>query len=375
MRIGTRYPASARAALAIDSAAHVPLPQARPDHGRRDLRDDRHRRHRAQHRFRHGLPRLAALPRPGHPAARRHRRLDRVDPSLVGRPRRLPRAGARHLGLAHASARPARSSWARWPPSLLVGFQAWLGKSTVETGNSGESVTAHLATAMSSWLDDLPVPPVRSRYPAGLPARGAVQRLTLAGRVRRGLGLSRSCSSAPTCTASTRDGCAALVFPDWPLLDGQLIPTFSDDPAAAALQMAHFAHRIVAAIVGLIMLAATLVVLARRALTRERPTGPAPSRCSGSSARPPPSTPSRSSSGALQIWTTLAAWAVSLHLALGAAIWGLLAAAAFVGWYDARVPRAATGERSATATGRGRPSGRRPATGHAAASGSAPTSR
>jgi protoheme IX farnesyltransferase len=45
--------------------------------------------------------------------------------------------------------------------------------------------------------------------------------------------------------------------------------------------------------------------------------------------------------GALQIWTTLAPWAVSLHLALGAAIWGLLVTATLVGWYAARsAPRA-----------------------------------
>ena len=41
--------------------------------------------------------------------------------------------------------------------------------------------------------------------------------------------------------------------------------------------------------------------------------------------------------GALQIWTTLAPWTVTLHLSFGAAIWGLLAAATLVAWYDARV--------------------------------------
>ena len=40
--------------------------------------------------------------------------------------------------------------------------------------------------------------------------------------------------------------------------------------------------------------------------------------------------------GALQIWTRLEWWAVTLHLALGAAIWGLLWSAALVGWYRAR---------------------------------------
>ena len=33
--------------------------------------------------------------------------------------------------------------------SLLVGFQAWLGRETVRLNNSGESVTAHLAAAMA----------------------------------------------------------------------------------------------------------------------------------------------------------------------------------------------------------------------------------
>src|SRR5256885_2861223 len=52
---------------------------------------------------------------------------------------------------------------------LLVGFQAWLRKETVRLGNSGESVTAHLASAMSLvgllvWIF------VPSLYPARLSA-------------------------------------------------------------------------------------------------------------------------------------------------------------------------------------------------------------
>ena len=42
--------------------------------------------------------------------------------------------------------------------------------------------------------------------------------------------------------------------------------------------------------------------------------------------------------GALQIWTQLAPWAVSLHLALGAAIWGLLVTATLRGLVSRRVP-------------------------------------
>jgi protoheme IX farnesyltransferase len=46
--------------------------------------------------------------------------------------------------------------------------------------------------------------------------------------------------------------------------------------------------------------------------------------------------------GAVQIWTSLAAWTVTLHLALGSAVWALMAAATFTGWYEARVAPAST---------------------------------
>ena len=61
---------------------------------------------------------------------------------------------------------------------MLVGFQAWLGRETVRLNNSGESVTAHLAAAMS-LLGLLVYVTVRGFYPARLPARGGSQRFTL----------------------------------------------------------------------------------------------------------------------------------------------------------------------------------------------------
>jgi heme A synthase len=48
--------------------------------------------------------------------------------------------------------RPPRPPSLLWPSIAavaLVGFQAWLGRETVRLGNSGESVTAHLAAAMT----------------------------------------------------------------------------------------------------------------------------------------------------------------------------------------------------------------------------------
>ena len=55
-----------------------------------------------------------------------------------------------------------------WPSVaavLLVGFQAWLGRETVRLGNSGESVTAHLAAAMA-LVGLLVYLLVRSSHPA-----------------------------------------------------------------------------------------------------------------------------------------------------------------------------------------------------------------
>src|SRR4051795_11166396 len=68
-----------------------------------------------------------------------------------------------------------------WPSVgavLLVGFQAWLGRETVRLGNSGESVTAHLATAMA-LIAVLVYVLARSFFPGRIGGRGASQRFTL----------------------------------------------------------------------------------------------------------------------------------------------------------------------------------------------------
>ena len=126
---------------------------------------------------------------------------------------------------------------------LLTGFQAYLGKVTVDTNNAGEWVTAHLATAMA-LLALLTFVAVRARYPAELPARGASQRLTLLlAFVSASVYALLLFGSHVTATG------ASLVFSDWPLFNGQLLPTFAADPTLAGLQMAQFLHRIVAAMV------------------------------------------------------------------------------------------------------------------------------
>jgi heme o synthase len=227
---------------------------------------------------------------------------------------------------------------------LVTGFQGWLGKVTVESGNSGESVTAHLATAMV-LVALLVFVLVRSRFPSSLPRGGPRQRLSLL-LAFTSIAVYALLLFGAHVTAAR----AALVYSDWPLFDGQLIPVFSSDPDLAALQMSHFAHRVVAAVVGLVVLAASVVTW-RAARARRDDALASPS---GAETAEPEGGATGSGAvlslvgtaavlyavqvvvGAMQLWTTLAPWAVSLHVALGAAIWATLVGAALLEWYAVR---------------------------------------
>jgi protoheme IX farnesyltransferase len=231
---------------------------------------------------------------------------------------------------------------------LLTGFQAWLGKWTVESGNSGESVTAHLAVSMLILAATIFVF-VRSRYPIVLPGGATSQRVTLiVAFATASIYVLMLFGSNVTVNA------ASLVFPDWPLFDGQLLPTWHANADAAQLQMHHFAHRIVAAIVGLIMLWVTIVTWhAARDAVDDEGRSVAANRLFSLVGTAAALYVVQVIVGAFQIWTTLAAWAVSAHLALGGAIWGLMAAALMFSWYDARAAglRALDSEEVAAAAG------------------------
>ena len=210
----------------------------------------------------------------------------------------------------------------------LTAFQAVLGKITVETGNSGESVTAHLATAML-LLALLAFLAVRAHYPGRLPANGASQRFTLLAAFTAAAVYALLLFGAHVTAVG-----ASLVFPDWPLFDGRLLPDLSSDPATASLRLAHFLHRLVAALVALVVVATAWVAWrrydARWGAPRARGvllalTGTAAALYAVQVVV-----------GALQISTGLASWTVALHVALGATIWMLLAAATVYAYASAR---------------------------------------
>jgi protoheme IX farnesyltransferase len=224
------------------------------------------------------------------------------------------------LGLALLAIRDYRSRRSILWPSLgavgLVGFQAWLGRETVRLGNSGESVTAHLATALA-LVAVLVFLTVRAGYPARIGGHGGSQRFTLLAAFTTAVTFALLLfGSHVTATSS------ALVFPDWPLMGGSLIPAVTDVTAA------HVLHRWVAALVGLIVVA--LAVVAWRT-QRDHPTLVRLSvGAAGLFAV-------QVIIGGAQVLTQLAEWTVTLHLALGAVIWATLTGLTVASYYTARV--------------------------------------
>src|SRR5689334_1127601 len=108
-----------------------------------------------------------------------------------------------------------------WPSVgavALVGFQAWLGRETVRLGNSGESVTAHLASAML-LVALLVFITVRAGFPARLGPGSATQRFTLLASFTAVATFALLLFGSHVTATDT-----ALVFPDWPLMKGSLVP-------------------------------------------------------------------------------------------------------------------------------------------------------
>ena len=227
--------------------------------------------------------------------------------------------GIEILGLAVLALRDHRERASILWPTLatvgLVGFQAWLGRETVRLGNSGESVTAHLAAAMV-LVGLLVYLAVRAGYPAHLPERGRSQRFTLLAAFGAAVTFALLLfGSHVTATDS------ALVFPDWPLMGGSLIPPLTEVTGA------HVLHRWVAALVGLIV--AAIAVVAWRT-QRDRPT--LVRLAVGSAVL----FGVQVAIGGAQVLTRLEAWTQTLHLALGAVIWASLAGLTVTSWYSAR---------------------------------------
>jgi protoheme IX farnesyltransferase len=242
------------------------------------------------------------------------------------------------LGLAVLAVRDHRDRPSLLWPSIaavgLVGFQAWLGRETVRLGNSGESVTAHLTAALL-LVALLVFLTVRAGFPARLASGGASgsgtggsQRFTLlAAFTTLATFALLLFGSQVTATDS------ALVFPDWPLMSGTLVPALTEATSA------HVLHRWVAGVVGLIV--AALAVVAWR-IRRDRPTI---ARVAVVAAL---LYAIQLVVGGLQVLTGLSGWSQTLHLGLGAVIFALYVGLAVTSFYEARTAGVGTGRGAET---------------------------
>jgi len=204
---------------------------------------------------------------------------------------------------------------------LLVGFQAWLGRETVRLGNTGESVLAHLAAAMA-LVGLLVYLLVRSSYPARLSGGGSY-RFTLLAAFAAAATFALLLFGA---NVTARD--AGLVFGDWPLMNGALVPVVPEGrDDLAVLYGTHALHRYVAAVVFLILAAVSW------AAWRMRASQPRVAKLAFAVVA---MYAVQVVVGALQITTLLAPWAQTLHVGLGALVWGGTVALAAVAYYEAR---------------------------------------
>jgi protoheme IX farnesyltransferase len=220
-----------------------------------------------------------------------------------------------------------------WPSVgvvFLVGFQAWLGRETVRLNNSGESVTAHLAAAMA-LVGLLVYILVRSLYPASIGGRGGSQRFTLLAAFGA-MAVFALLLFGSQVTATSQ----WFVFPDWPLMNGSLLPPLSDG------NVAHVLHRWVAIVVGLIVAAVAL------AAWRTQRSNRAILRLTLIAAV---IFPIQAVIGGAQVLTDLAGWTQTLHVALGALIWAAMAGLVATSYYAARTTPA-HGDRTGATGGR-----------------------
>lgn len=193
----------------------------------------------------------------------------------------------------------------------IVFSQALLGALVVALELHAESVVAHLLLAMT-----LVAVLIALLVETGVPAAGpgpAPDR-----RFARVATLTAAASLVLMLLGSYVSGRGTgLAFPDWPLFDGRLLPA-----RRGTLPDLHFAHRLLAA-------AVALGVFGLARLARRRPQAPAVTRLV------------RAAAGLLgveilvgagNVWTRLSPATRTLHLALGALVWGALFAASRLAW-------------------------------------------
>ena len=198
----------------------------------------------------------------------------------------------------------------------LVLFQAWLGRQTVLESNSGASVTAHLASAMAFvglqvWVL------ARSGYAEAL---GGIRRAS--GSVVAPIVAAGAIYALLLFGSNVTGTDTGLLYPDWPLMGGTLFPPITE------LSTPMILHRYATAIVALILISALWIV------RREKGS---PARVRQLLTYAAAVFAVQCVIGAVQIFTKLAPWTQTLHVALATVIWILTVGAASIALLEGRV--------------------------------------
>jgi heme o synthase len=200
-----------------------------------------------------------------------------------------------------------------WPSVVAAGTiiaLAAIGAAVVKTGLNETAVTIHIAIAML-LVGTLVYATVNA---------ACIERV-LAGKVKGPVNATTARLTVVALAvtllliligADVRGSGAALVFPDWPLMNGRVIPHLT------GLTARHFLHRLVAGLDGVVI--AALAVNAWRNKPRDFAVAVFAAVAAGLFV-------AQALVGAAQIWTHLAVAPVVLHVWLSSLVWGALVAA------------------------------------------------
>jgi protoheme IX farnesyltransferase len=212
--------------------------------------------------------------------------------------------------------------WSAFAAVPLVLGQALVGAIVVRTDLDPGWVTAHFALALI-LVADVVVLAIVATAPAARPEADRSRFARLA--------LVTAAFTACLLLVGTyvRASGSQLVFTDWPLMDGRLVPTLGG--AATAM----FLHRVLAA--ASLLLVLWLVIRARTLPSRSRDLVALSTLALALFV-------AQVMVGAANVWTRLRPWAVVVHVALSVLIWATLVALATLARRGVAAPEAERGE-------------------------------
>ena len=200
--------------------------------------------------------------------------------------------------------------WPAFAGLVIIGLQAFIGELVVKSKLNSHLVVIHFATALG-LLAVVMITSVNAFRPRG----GALSPLVRQAIATAGLALATSVLGAYVTAWN-----ATLVYADWPLFDGKVLPSFGQPN-----QVIHWVHRVVALALGVALVWLYLRVRKAPELRSSRPVQVFAALGVGLWVL-------QALAGASQIWTRLAEWAVIAHVLGASGLWAITVALALLAY-------------------------------------------